>query len=120
MHVRGISPFDPCAARGAGVSVAPQAHPEAGLTIIVRRREFEEYLESLIEIGRYSTEDARVTVALLDALRSVRGVARDAHFDARAAAIAEAAFAIGLTARDAMRSRRDIAAIEHALDGFRD
>lgn len=95
-------------------------YPEAGLTIVVRRREFEEYLESLVEIGRYSTEDARVTVALLDALRSVRAVARDAHFGARAAEIAEAALAIGLPASEAMRSRRDTEAIEHALDTLRD
>lgn len=81
--------------------------PEAGLTIVVRRREFEEYLEPFIEIGRYSTEDARVTAALLDALRSVRGIAREAKFDARAEAAGDAALAIGLTATEAMRSRRD-------------
>jgi uncharacterized membrane protein len=94
--------------------------PEAGLTIVVQRREFAEYLESFVEIGRYSSEDARVTVALLDALRSVRAVARDAGFDARAAEISEAALAIGLPAVEAMRSRQDTEAIERALDTFGD
>ncbi len=95
-------------------------YPEVGLTIVVQRREFQDYLESLLEIGRYSTEDARVTVTLLVALRSIRAVARDASFEARAAEIAEAAFAIGTPAREAMRSRRDGEAIEAVLNAFYD
>ncbi len=99
---------------------AVRLYAEAGLTIIVRRREFDEYLECLVEIGRYSSRDARVTVALLDALRSVRAVARGARFETRAVAAAEAAFAIGLPAGEAVLSRRDRESIEYVLHAFRD
>ncbi len=94
-------------------------YPEAGLTLVVQRREFDEYLESLVEIGRYSTADARVTVALLGALQGVYAVAQDARLVARAAEIVDVAFAIGLPAREAVKSRRDIEAVERALDAFR-
>lgn len=92
---------------------------QGGLTLIVRRREFEEYLESLLEIGRYSSKDARVTVAVLDALRSVRATACGAGFDARAAAADQAAFAIGVPASEAITSDLERESIERLLATFR-
>ncbi|HST14079.1 MAG TPA: DUF2254 domain-containing protein [Gaiellaceae bacterium] len=97
-----------------------KSYPEAGLTLIVQRREFEEYLDSLLEIGRYSSKDARVTVAVLDALRSVRVVARAAGYEARAAAAAVAAIAIGTPASKAVLSDLDRDSIGGLLATFRD
>ena len=100
----------------------PQAvrrYPERALTVAVRRREFEEYLDSLTEIGRYSQRDARVTAALLDALRSVSGAAREAGGEARAAAAVDVALAIGLPAREAASNRRDRELIDSLLDALR-
>jgi uncharacterized membrane protein len=92
--------------------------PERPGTIVVRRRAFEEHLESLIEIGRYSSRDVRVTRALLEALRGVLAAARRAGFDARAAAVVTAAFALGSPAREAVPSGRDREAIDRLLEPF--
>lgn len=97
-----------------------RSYPSAGLTMIVRRREFEEYLASLLEVGRYASRDARVTVALLDALRSLRRAASEAGFEARAAAAADAAFAIGVPASRAVLSDLDRDSIDRLLQTFRD
>jgi uncharacterized membrane protein len=97
-----------------------RSYPDAGLTMIVQRREFEEYLGSLLEIGRYSSNDARVAMTILDALRSVRAVAGAAGYAPRAAAAADAAIAIGLPARAAALSDLDRASIDRLLATLRD
>ena len=97
-----------------------RSYPDAGLTLLVLRREFGEYLDSLLEIGRYSSRDARVTVAIVDALRSVGAAARDAGFNERADAAVEMAVAIGVPARDAARNNLDRDSIDRQLATFRD
>ncbi len=89
--------------------------PEHGITLVVCRREFDEYVESLGEIGRYSVHDPRVVAAVLDALRSICESADRAGFAPRAEVAAELANAVGLAARDAVSSERDRRHIESLL-----
>ena len=48
------------------------------VTIVMRRNEFEHYLEPLLQVGRYVTSDARVAVALLNATVRIAEAASDA------------------------------------------
>lgn len=72
--------------------------PGRSLTLVVRRREFEEYLEFLVEIARYSAGDPRVTGAVLAALRSICETASRAGAIPRAEASAELAATVAANA----------------------
>lgn len=50
--------------------------PDEGLTVIVRRRGFEEYFESLLQLNRYVAGDAWVAGEMLQALQSCAQAAR--------------------------------------------
>jgi uncharacterized membrane protein len=65
--------------------------PGRALTVVVRRREFDEHLAALEEIGRHAGGDPRVAGAVLDALASVCDSAARAGIEPRAAAAAETA-----------------------------
>jgi uncharacterized membrane protein len=65
--------------------------PDRALTVVVRRREFDEHLAALEEIGRHAGGDPRVAGAVLDALASVCDSAARAGIEPRAAAAAETA-----------------------------
>ncbi len=62
--------------------------PDQDVTVIMRRDEFDDYLEALVQIGRYATSDARAVEALLHAASRVTEAATEAGRtdDARAAA----------------------------------
>ena len=55
---------------------AVRRFPHQGLTVIVRRRGFEEYLESLLQINRYVAGDAWVAGEMLRALQGCAHAAR--------------------------------------------
>ncbi len=90
-----------------------RSFPEQGLTMVVRRRELDESLESLVQIGRYARADAWVAGELLEA---VAACARAAHICGAAArlrtirgvgdAIAEGAHAESATGPDRERIER--------------
>jgi uncharacterized membrane protein len=88
------------------------AHRTVGTTasLVVRGRSFEEYLEVLVQIGRYATTDATVVIALLNALQSISRTATGVGAVDRslsackvAAEIADQAFAASGTAQDRER-----------------
>lgn len=104
----------------------PRGVVEAGpVTLVVRRRGFEEYLQaSVIELGRYASTDARVTSALLEALEGVAAAAVAAGATGRTAAIAEAIEAVSVPALADARTevdrtllRRRVANAQAALQG---
>jgi uncharacterized membrane protein len=69
--------------------------PERSLTLIVRRRQFEDYLDALAEVGDHSAQNVRIVRVLLEALRSIRSAAEDAGSSARAEAAVDVAVALG-------------------------
>jgi uncharacterized membrane protein len=83
--------------------------------LVLRRREFGEYLEALAEIGRYVSEDARVAQSLLDALAAIAAAATDADADDRATEVVVIADAIGEAAMRTMRSSRDRAIVRSGV-----
>ena len=109
-------------------------HGEKGLTMLVRRRGFDEYLESLLQINRYVNGDAWVAGELMESLtacvrqlhNSVERVGLQAVADrlaelrAAAGAVAEQSLAEVVTERDrarivAVRSDFDRAAADLPL-----
>lgn len=55
---------------------AVRSFPDQGLTMVVRQRELGEFLESLVQIGRYARGDAWVAGELLEALAACARAAR--------------------------------------------
>ncbi|HZD87218.1 MAG TPA: DUF2254 domain-containing protein [Gaiellaceae bacterium] len=89
---------------------------DGGEPIIVRRREFGEYLDTIAEIGRYANGDARVVRDLLAALERVAGAALAAGAEKRAVDVLAVAEAVGEQALAEARSSRDRALVEAALE----
>ena len=84
--------------------------------LVLRRREFGEYLEALAEIGRYVSEDARVALSLLDALAAIAAAAAEADADDRAREVVVIADAIEEAAMQTMRSSRDRALVQTGVE----
>ncbi len=83
--------------------------------LVARRRTFEEYLESLAEIGRYAAGDARIVRDLLGALAAVMRAAATAGAGDRVANVQVVATAIAEQALTEARSDRDRRLVEEAL-----
>jgi uncharacterized membrane protein len=83
-------------------------------TVIARRRRFDEYVEPLVEISRYAREDARVTVALLEAVGAGAAAAASVGATTRVVTLRAVADAIADPALDAARTEHDRALIEDA------
>ena len=90
--------------------------PDGGEPIVVRRRAFGEYLDTLAEIGRYANGDARVVRDLLGTLQRVAESARAAGAEARSLDVLGVAEAVAEQALDEARSGRDRALVEAALE----
>ena len=85
-----------------------------GLTVVVRRRSYLEYLESsLLQIGRYAAGDAWVTGEILTALNSCARVAAQ-PFPERLTDIADIGSAIIQQSLDEVSTERDRASIRAA------
>lgn len=89
--------------------------PDQGLTIITRRRCFDEHLEALLQIGRYVGADAWVAGELLLALRACAQVARSCGAPARLQVIRDMAATIGEQAIREASTQRDRDHLEVAL-----
>jgi uncharacterized membrane protein len=101
--------------------LAPRALPArerrvGEATVIARRRRFEEDVEPLVELSRYASGDARVTVALLDALGGAALVAAEAGARERVATLREAAENVAAPALEEAKTAYDRALVERALD----
>jgi uncharacterized membrane protein len=93
----------------------PQRERRVGeATVLVRRRSFAEYVEPLVELSRYAGADARVTVALLEALGGAAEAAGAAGAAARVATLRGAAASIAGPALEAARTEHDRALVRAA------
>ena len=108
--------------RSIVVSLAARSFPEVSfrsderaLTVVARRREFAEYLESLFEVGRHAATDVRVTVAVVDALHSVADSAAGCAAADRASAAARLAQALGLAAGENLATPHERERLERRL-----
>jgi uncharacterized membrane protein len=88
--------------------------------LVVRRRGFEEYVESLAEIGRYAGGDARIVLDLLAALSAIGDTASRFGADDRAGLALAIAEAIGEQALAEAGQARDRTLIRDALVRVRD
>jgi len=80
---------------------------DGDLVVIARRVDYQEYLDTLIEIGRYAQGDARIVRQLLRSCAGIAAAARRAGADERATAAEEVAETIAEQALDEARSDRD-------------
>jgi uncharacterized membrane protein len=91
--------------------------PEGGgEPLIVRRREFAEYLDTFAEIGRYAKGDGRIVRDLLHAAEAIAAAAVAANAEARALETLSVAQAIAEQALDEVRSARDRGLVMAALE----
>ena len=92
---------------------------EGALTVVLRRRHFEEQVEPLRQIGRYCGADASVAGDLLDAVRACATAARRGAASERVGVLLEAGRGIADQARSELVTDQDRAKIERlaaALD----
>jgi len=91
--------------------------PESGIALVVRRFTFDELVsDAFDEVARYSADNARVTVAVLDALAGVAGVAVRAQAYERTTVILQVGRAAAEAALTEARTERDQAAVQRALE----
>jgi uncharacterized membrane protein len=83
--------------------------------LVVRRRSFAEYLETLAEISRSAVGDVRITADLLRALGAITAAANRAGARDRAREAVAIADSIREQALDAIHSSRDRTLLEAAL-----
>ncbi|MBA3844288.1 MAG: DUF2254 domain-containing protein [Actinobacteria bacterium] len=105
----------------AGREFPPVVHrfPDRSLTVIARRREFDEYLDSLAEVGYHAARDLRVVQVLSDGLRSVASTAAMAENGARSQAAAEVAISIASRAKLQTSDPHDHQVIERLVETVR-
>ncbi|MCA1599746.1 MAG: DUF2254 domain-containing protein, partial [Chloroflexi bacterium] len=77
------------------------------VTVVVRQRTFEEYVEVLVEVGRVSTTNARVAGALLEALADIIAAARACRDPQRLTILAEVAETVAAPAIAAAQTDHD-------------
>ncbi len=86
---------------------AARRFPGQEVIVIVRRRRFDEYLESLLQINRYVGGDAWVIGELLATLSACSRVARDGGATGRVRVIRDVAVTIAEQAADQVSTQRD-------------
>jgi len=77
------------------------------VTVVMRYHTFKEYVELLVEIGRYATGDVRVSDAVLKALDGIAQCARAAGAHWRLSLLEEAVSAVAQPAREDARTDHD-------------
>ena len=92
--------------------------PGQDVTVIVHRRAFAEYLESLLQINRYVDGDAWVIGELLLALNACSRVARDGGATDRVQLIRDVAVTIAEQAADQVSTQRDRRRLDAPLRGL--
>ena len=92
-----------------------------GRVVVADNRSFEEYADGAFsEIGRYASDNARVVLVLLAAMRSVGCAARSAGAVARVPALAEIGEAIAAPAIEGAGATRDERLIRRELGRLRE
>nr|MBA2794841.1 DUF2254 domain-containing protein [Thermoleophilaceae bacterium] len=97
---------------------AVRTMPDHELTIVVRRRTFDEHLETLLQVSRYVEGDAWVIEELLEALLALSATAAGCGAADRERAVREVAAAVGEQAREKVTSKRDLEAVNRLLAQF--
>lgn len=94
--------------------------PDAAVTVIVRRREFDDLVEeAFAELGRYADKDPRVVVRLLGALERTADALVAAGARERLPVVMETADGIGQRAMAEVETDHDRSSISEALDRVR-
>ncbi len=108
------------------VRLAERAEPagvrefaEQGLTVVVLHRRFEDHLESLAQIGRYTGGDAWVTADLLRAARACATAATGCRAPERSCAALAVAMRIAEQAAANAGTHRDREVVEQELQAVR-
>lgn len=91
---------------------AVRSFSEGGPTVVVRRRRYTEYLESVLQVNRYVAGDAWVIGELLSALGACAQAAERCGASARAGAVREAAATIAEQAGREVKNDRDRRSVE--------
>lgn len=94
---------------------AVRRYPDRPLTVIVRRRGFDEYFESTLQINRYLQGDAWVIGELLQALQACVDTARRHHAGERVRILQDIAETVAEQASGQLASRHDRDAIERLM-----
>jgi uncharacterized membrane protein len=89
------------------------------VVVVARRVDYREYVETLVEIGRYANGDVRIVRQLLRACEGVAAAAQAAGAAKRAAVAESTAETIAAQARDEARTERDRALVEELLERVR-
>ncbi len=91
--------------------------PDSGIVLVVRRFTFDELVsDAFDEVARYSAANARVAVAVLDALAGVAAVAVQARAYERTTVVLQVGRAAAEAALTEARTERDRAAVQRALE----
>ncbi len=102
---------------GRDIPVGARRLRGGSVTAVLRVRSFDDYVEeAFLELGRYATRDARVTVALLDAIHAVLGAARAAGAGDRVPVLRRTAEAIAQPALEDARTGRDREQVQSGFD----
>lgn len=88
---------------------------DGDLTVIVRMRRFDEFLESILQISRYAAGDAWVVCEMLTALRACAEAAAENGFPERVQAVREVASTVAEQARAEVGNSRDGDRVREAL-----
>jgi len=83
-------------------------YPDQDLTVIVRERQFSEYLEAMLQINRYVAGDTWVIAEMLKALDECKLAARRCGADERAQAIRSVALTVVEQAEKEVKNDRDL------------
>ncbi len=87
------------------------------VTAVLRVRSFDDYVEeAFLELGRYASRDARVTVALLDAIHGVLEAVLSVGAHDRLAVLRRTADAVAQPAFDDARTERDRELVRSGLE----
>ncbi len=96
-----------------------QVDSTRNVRVRVRARSFEEYIEdSVVEIGRYAGDNARVVIALLERIRSVHAAIAGSEADERERVLREATISVVEIALEGAPTEHDRALIRRHAEGL--
>ena len=90
--------------------------PDRQIELIARRREFVEFLEAFVEVGRYASRDTRVAAAVLEGLAEIAETAAAAGADARVWQTVRTAETVAGPALEDARTDHDREILDALLD----
>lgn len=95
-------------------------YPDQSLTLVVKQRQFAEYLEAILQINRYAAGDAWVICELFRALEACKITARRVGAADRVQTINAMADTVAEQAAGEVKNSRDLEAVRAIASRFRD